>query len=155
MSDLSCDDIIASWIESDPVGPIGKTRNCQESSKCIGECIPDKVNGSKSGLSIKTLVGENHKYSRDELNNLQYSSTCKLCSFCSASDPWIRCFLSYEPERMMRSEIPAPPPTLHANTRWRILAKRLCATMLRRFLSACSGADWPFCTQRPPLIRYF
>ena len=117
MSDLSCDDILASWIESDLVKTIRNRSVCRVGSETAVQRAANKEIGPKSEESATNPIrDQEQRNSLSEAVSVMLSMGAEVSIFHICLD---------EPERALLHELPAPPPKLHYSTRWRKLARKL------------------------------
>ena len=114
MEELSCVELIMSWMESDPVKLI-EFHDIGKGSEHAFEYQRNKKNGSMyesfgadRELGLMVQVDSNLDHS-----NISFDGIVKTNDFV------------FEPERLLRHQYPAPPPKLHYSTQWRKLTKKL------------------------------
>ena len=117
MSDLSCDDILASWIESDLVETIRNRSVCRVGLETAVQRAANKNIGPKSEESVTNPI-------RDQEQRNSLSEAVSGMLFMDADVSIFHICLD-EPERALLHEFPAPPPKLHYSTRWRKLARKV------------------------------
>ena len=115
MEELSCVDLIMSWMESDPVKLIDFHVTCKGPERTF-EYHRNKKNGSKY-----------ESFDADRELCLTVPVNSKLDqSIDSAFDGFVKTKnVVFEPDRLLRHQYPAPPPKLHYSTQWRKLTKKL------------------------------
>ena len=122
MSDLSCEDIIASWIESDPFELIRKTSYFRDGPESDVGCTTTRK-GSTFEKRLTNLIQDDQE--SDPGDNRSGSSSDATSHFHSVSaDVSVVRICLDEPERTLQFEFPAPPPKLHYSTRWRKITRK-------------------------------
>ena len=115
MEELSCVDLIMSWIESDPI-KLSEFPSIRKGSDRASVYFPNKGNGSiyesfDADIELFRMEPMDSKHDHD---------------MHSSFDDLIATKNSYfEPDRLLRHQYPAPPPKLHYSTHWRKLTKEL------------------------------
>ena len=115
MEELSCVDLIMSWMESDPVKLI-EFHVTSKGPEHAFKYLINKENGSKY-----------ESFDADREQSLTVPANSKLDQgidsafdvFCKSKN------VVFEPDRLLRHQYPAPPPKLHYSTQWRKLTKKL------------------------------
>ena len=115
MEELSCVDLIMSWMESDSAKLI-EFHDIGKGSEHAFEYLINKKNGS-----MHESFGADRELGLMEQvdSKLDHSIYISFDGFVKTSD------FVFEPERLLRHQYPAPPPKLHYSTQWRKLTKKL------------------------------
>ena len=115
--ELLCVEIIKSWVRADVAASIKSKRIYGPSLGVDCVCALKTEKGLKKidEYCISECTGLNESQNNCAVDNL-------LADLITTNKSY---FVLDEPERLLRHPCPAPLPTLHANTRQRILARNI------------------------------